>query len=57
MPFRIRPFIMKTFVLFFIVLMKLVFASIWTNVTSGALEFPSLVISEVLKVSSLIHGR
>jgi len=32
---------MKTFVLFFSVLVTLVLASPWTNSNSGALEFPS----------------
>ena len=34
----------KTFVLFFSVLVKLVSASTWTNLNSGALEFCSLAI-------------
>jgi len=41
----ILAIMMKTFMLFFSVLTKLVFASTWTNVDSGALKFPSLAIS------------
>ena len=40
----ILAIMMKTFVLFFSVPARLVFASTWTNVDSGALKFPSLAI-------------